>query len=633
MKKLMDLQQNLYSYNTVYYKDKLFNFVANRSELTITELSLESASTRRTNRVTVSRPVTCVSCCSFGDEILLLGELKAESGFLCALVTIDSNEWGTPYVRLKERVVTGLEEHEGTIFLAHFLKNNVWVSFVNSDEVWIGELIGGELAMTNYSTHQPVARGLSAPPLRLPEGTLLLAGGNPLTNRLVLVSKVHPIWTSRIGVIPGEGRYCVSTVLVKERFVVGFGGLASKAIDEMWILDLVTHETASVKKAGQWHPAAYWSVLTVNEDTLYIIGGRDALSIHSLPLSSLLDLIQDPRIRSAFLITLMAVACPSAAHLSELQTLVDQSFSLQADLRSAKEENSQLAATLEQERSTAQRRVLPVWARDRLAYQHYRDDYDLRWYEGDYQESEEGQSPICIHLPFKNLPYIIFPRGCLLEAFELRKLLTSMDMHERSLPRKISFIREYQTAFLPLLGEGLIKTISRARGAICHLTILCRVIFELSVSLSPGELFPNKESMRTLARSVPLRPDWKLMDSFAAKTALTIFQGKLQPRESVITFVPPSYGAIISLLSSHDPLCSEARHYSTGRLRKALKFARVIERADDSCGLEEPISLFQKARALMIQGLGGPNEDARCRPWPYPAEASVEENSPSSLEE
>jgi len=100
--------------------------------------------------------------------------------------------------------------------------------------------------------------------------------------------------------MPGEERDSVSTILIKERFVVGFGGWHGDDVDEMRIFDLRTHKVSSMKKDGEWHPGGRWPVLAVRDEEVYVIGGERTTAVHCLSFSALSQLIEQGGVRSAF---------------------------------------------------------------------------------------------------------------------------------------------------------------------------------------------------------------------------------------------------------------------------------------------------------------------------------------------
>jgi len=157
-----------------------------------------------------------------------------------------------------------------------------------------------ELILTERAERLPTGKGFGAPPLPLPGGRFLVAGGWPDSTDISLVVRGEEIYSRKVGDMPGKGRYCVSTALVSERFVVGFGGWAYDSLDCLWIFDLQTHRVSSVRREGEWHPETRWSVLVARNKVLYVIGGEDTTCAHALPFVAFSGLIRRSVIKQSF---------------------------------------------------------------------------------------------------------------------------------------------------------------------------------------------------------------------------------------------------------------------------------------------------------------------------------------------
>jgi len=275
----------------------VFNFaVDGPGKLVVSEIFLGEKV--RTSRVATERNCKCskcyhTSCCPLGDKILVMAGERNATDFFCALVSIDPGELNGKSIHLEEKRVIGWESYRCGPFLVQISENKVWASFYYSDEMWIGELKGDEVIMAKHQDKLPMAKGFGAPPLRLPDGRLLIAGECPICTDIILITQGEHFSFEKIGDVPGEGGYGASTILIKERFVVGFGGRNRKPIDDMWIFDLQTKEASPVTKGGKWHPATPWPFLAVKEGILYIVGGNNNTAAHSTTLQHLSELIQD----------------------------------------------------------------------------------------------------------------------------------------------------------------------------------------------------------------------------------------------------------------------------------------------------------------------------------------------------
>jgi len=296
MKKVGELAHGVRSYNTCDCQGRVFNFTSNDGKLVVSEVILgEEVKVRRVNtEVDCKCSDACYSsCCPFGDKILLIAGERDSTDSFCAVVSIDPGKLTQESIHIEKKKVIGWERYEDILFIIEISDNDVWASFLNSGRIWIGEIKGNELLMTKHSDQLPAEGGFCTVPLRLPDERLLVAGGWPLCTAITAITAGDHFSFEKVGDMPGEGRYCVSTALVVGRFVVGFGGWAGVHMDKMWIFDLQTGETSPVAKEGEWHPATYWSFLAINDGILYVVGGEGNTGIHSITLQCLSELIQD----------------------------------------------------------------------------------------------------------------------------------------------------------------------------------------------------------------------------------------------------------------------------------------------------------------------------------------------------
>jgi len=292
-------------YNTIAYGGKLLHFSQCQGKLCVTEILIGWWVRTKTVNTGIDCK-TCkdwqISCCSFSDKILVFS--GHASDFFCALVSIDPGELTREPIHIDEKRVTGWGECDTALFLVQIAENKVWASFYNSDEIWIGELKDETLDMTKHPDHFPVEGGFGTVPLRLPDGKFLVAGAKQKSTDITLITPGEHFHFEKAGDMPGEGMEKVSTILIGERFIVGFGGWNYKDTNDMWIFDLKTHRVSAVKKEGEWCPATCWPFLTVHNQDLCILGGWSTEAAHSLPFRELSTLILDYEIRSAFCVCL-----------------------------------------------------------------------------------------------------------------------------------------------------------------------------------------------------------------------------------------------------------------------------------------------------------------------------------------
>jgi len=305
MKKVGELRWELHSYNTCEHHDRMFNFAPDdQRKLVVSEVFLGEEV--RTIRVNTGVDCKCKyryfsSCCPLGEKILLMAGNWDATDFFCALVSIDPGELTGESIHIEERKVIGWERYKDVPFLVQISENEVWASFYDSNEIWIGELKGDELIMTKHLDHLPIGGGFGVAPLPLPDGRFLAAGGLPPLAAITLITPGEHFSFEKVGDMPGDGRSGVSMILIGERFLVGFGGWnGKKDMDNMWIFDLQTKKASPVKREGEWHSAGPWPVLAARDKDLYVIGSGEISSAHCLSFLALSHLIEHDGAKSAF---------------------------------------------------------------------------------------------------------------------------------------------------------------------------------------------------------------------------------------------------------------------------------------------------------------------------------------------
>jgi len=304
MRKLEGHFCDYFSYNTISHQERVFHFSCDEQKLSVTEILFGP----RLKTKTVHTEVSCgstdggsVSCCSFGDTILVLAGWCGAAAIFCALVSIDPGELTKESVHLEEKEVVGREKYGTTYLLTQISENKVWASSHFSTEVWIGEIKGKQMLMTCHPSPLITTRGIEAPPLCLPDGRLLMVGKWwPASTVVVLVALGEQLFSEKVGDFPGEARDGMSIVLLAKRFVVAFGGCDGDYRNDIWIFDTKTRVASLLEREGDWSPPTHWPALLVRGQELYIIGGRKATAIHSISLTSLSRLIVDDKVRRVF---------------------------------------------------------------------------------------------------------------------------------------------------------------------------------------------------------------------------------------------------------------------------------------------------------------------------------------------
>jgi len=292
------------SHNTVDHQGRVFHFSQCEGKLCVTEIFFGP----RVKTRTVNTGIGCktdrdnnISCCPLGDKLLVMAGRWNELDMFCALVSIEPGDLSSESIHVEEKRVVGLVRWKVGAYLVQISENKVWMSFDYSNDIWIGELSGDELVMTMHSDRLPMRQGFQALPTRISGGRFLVAGGGrPCSTSVILITPGERFSFEVMGDMPGRGRDSVSTILIGERFVVGFGGWKGNYMDDMWIFDLKTHKISAVKKEGEWHPGSSVSALVVRDKELYVIGDRYRKSVYCMSFTALSPLILDDAVRRAF---------------------------------------------------------------------------------------------------------------------------------------------------------------------------------------------------------------------------------------------------------------------------------------------------------------------------------------------
>jgi len=540
-----------------------------------------------------------------------------ENDIFAALVSVDGGPLTASAVHVTELVVEGEKGWPDWPFLCSVSGGRALLYFDEQNNMWYCDIVASSLVMRKLETRMPSGGGFRTVPLRLPNDRLLVAGSSSSsTSRDITVILPHeePRF-EKAGEIAGPLRCETSTVLIGGRFVVGFGGCNYMYLDDLWVFDVQTRESSPVTKKGEWHPATSWSFLAVQEDVFYIISGIGATSVHSIPLSTLASLIQDPTIRSSFLTTCQKTSRP-ARQVVESQCASDTS-SIEAkdqeiaQLNLSLTETKQKLAISEQSLQDANSQI-DLLTRERDQAREQINDLErrvsaLREENERLRQNQVPPGAVVIHLPSKTLPPISFPQKWMIDAPGLQKFNTSIEAHQESLPHKQSFLQEYRKVFRPLLEETLGRRLFGASSSVLPTIARAHSVFQVASSLEPGCICPSNAPLPSLARLYPLRPEGKFLDGSVARTVLSIFHKRNKPNDAVLAHAPPSYGASLSSVNSHDPLWVDTIHASSTRLRRVIHASKILRASQTATELGETIQFLQKAQRLANQGYDGPD--------------------------
>ena len=162
--------------------------------------------------------------------------------------------------------------------------------------MWYCDVTGDTLAIRKLKTRMPTWGGFATVPIRIADGKLLAVGTNPESTDITLVHCDEKPQFEKIGDIPGEARRNTSSVLIGDRFVVGFGGRNINRLGDLWVFDLQTRRSSQVRRRGKWHPEDILVSLVVQGGVLYLL----AITISCISLTALAALIEDRELRIAF---------------------------------------------------------------------------------------------------------------------------------------------------------------------------------------------------------------------------------------------------------------------------------------------------------------------------------------------
>jgi len=285
----------------------------------------------------------CIGCCPFGAGALVMS--GASSGMFSALVELlveplveapvregrerarEVHE-GTPAphpgfritgLRIASLAVEGELEWAPYPYLcqvAEDTEDRALLCFDGQDSLWDVRRHGDALRVERCREMESVLRGLSAVPLRLPGGKLLVAGsrgestdgtdtvGTTDSMAVTLVSLDNGVACERacerLGSISGPAREWTSTVLVGQRFAIGFGGYRGVPLGDLWIVDVETGASSPIEQKGEWHPDDFWVPMAAWGGRVYLVGGQFCSTAHCITLSALAPLIRRGEVRRAF---------------------------------------------------------------------------------------------------------------------------------------------------------------------------------------------------------------------------------------------------------------------------------------------------------------------------------------------
>lgn len=312
------------SFNTVELNGTILTFTQFDGELVVLKTVLFEQNVKQ---FAVYTGVDCgtssdslIGCCLMDGKILIMaGNMRFASSdsdscsgqgradeeeevgrIFSALVSVEGEMLTREAFRFEELEVEEAIPWLFTPFLIQIAKDRFWLSFDGSDRIWLGEIVGRTLRLTRSPVLLPTLEGFGSPPLRMQDGRFLAAGTSPWSTNIVIFQSGSEIAYEKAGDFPEPGRYRVSTILLGEQFVVGFGGWNGAWQDGLWIFDLASCRASSVRRKGAWHERDAQVYLFARDSVLYLLGGVTSTHGFYITLPSLCGLIEDKRVRRAF---------------------------------------------------------------------------------------------------------------------------------------------------------------------------------------------------------------------------------------------------------------------------------------------------------------------------------------------
>ena len=298
------------SYNTVQHRGKILHFSLEGGELVISEVVFYG---QRARVLPVHTGVILggqhIGCCLLGDRILVMSRQRNTAnrgghrgrngeGFkmFAALVEVEDGRLSEEIIRVTTLTVRGDKEWPDGSLLFQAGENRALLHYDEQAVMWYCDVADKALTMRKLETQMLTEGGLRTLPIRLPDGKLLALGAFFPFIDVTLISCDEGLQFEKIGDIPGVKGKKASPVLVRNRFVVGFGGCNYGDTDELWIFDLRTRKGSRLRRRGEWHPTAYSAFLALQGDVLCLLGE----AVCGISLAALAGLIKKEGLRIAF---------------------------------------------------------------------------------------------------------------------------------------------------------------------------------------------------------------------------------------------------------------------------------------------------------------------------------------------
>lgn len=225
-------------------------------------------------------------------------QVQAPCQISAVLVRVDEGELSESAIHASELAVGEGPEWSSEPYLCPLSESRALLSFAFRRSLWYCDVVDGGLKLARLSLKTPTRWGFCSLPTLLPSGELLAAGSFPRSTDITVLSLGDQPSFRKLGDAPGVARRSGSTILLKGRFVLGFGGSGSQ--DDLWIFDLQNQAASIVWERGEWHPGGQEVFMACQDGVLYLIGGSFPAPASAISLDALPELIHDDGLRKAF---------------------------------------------------------------------------------------------------------------------------------------------------------------------------------------------------------------------------------------------------------------------------------------------------------------------------------------------
>lgn len=281
-----------HSLDTCLYKGRIFHFSTTGGKLTVTEVFLDDWGRFVSVRTDLDSPSLSIACCAIGSRILVMS--GNDSNVFGFLLRIDDGELMKTSIQAETLSVSGNISWGRPFFLHSVSDTRVFLYFHEESRIWCGELAAHAIKLRSLTKILSPHMALCSPPVALPSGEFLVAATCQDKNGMHIVSVSRTCALRRVGSVPRGRAFGASALLVRERFLVGFGG--TNVFSNCWILD--THTS---RRSFAWcdrRPTfeGCWPFLLARGDVLYLLGRK----LHSLTIRQLSESIYDKELRGDF---------------------------------------------------------------------------------------------------------------------------------------------------------------------------------------------------------------------------------------------------------------------------------------------------------------------------------------------